>query len=346
MIGHDAILRELRSLALQPLPAHAVLLAGPEHTGRTPLAREYARLLNCQARQGGAMPGFDPPPIPCGECRHCRLIGDGAHPDVVHLSPGDALCRPRSGESGHPPHPDSRDIRICQVRGTIELVARYPFEAPYRVVVVDPAERMTPDAANTLLKTLEEPPSHSVFVLISAAPDQLLETILSRCRRIEVPTVPTATIEAGLVARGVDASLAHEAATSARGRPGLALTFAAKPDLMGDRQRLLQRCARIAAAGLSERFRYSQELRDRWRNDRASIFRELETWEAFWEQALAASAPADRSAAAGALAALKAVATAREHLLANVLPRTAFDAMLVAFPRRRLDEGGDAAVAS
>jgi DNA polymerase-3 subunit delta' len=338
VIGHEGILRELQILASATPPAHALLLAGPESTGRTALAREYARFLNCEAVAAG---GETPPAGPCGECRACRLIAEGHHPDVVVLEPGDTLCRPRGGDSSHAAHPDSRDIRICQVRGAIDLVAKYPFEARYRVVIVDPAERMTTEAANTLLKTLEEPPSHSVFVLISSAPEQMLETVISRCRRLDVTTVPTPVIESGLAGRGYPPDVAHAAASAARGLPGVAIAFAAKPDLMGDRERLLERCARIAAAGLVERFRYSTELAERWRNDRKAIFRELTVWEEFWERDLHAAACAGtREPAAETASALRAVATAREYLLANVLARTVFDFMLVTFPRRTLGASG------
>jgi DNA polymerase-3 subunit delta' len=345
VIGHEGVLRELKALAESRPPAHALLIQGPESTGRRGLAREYARLLNCEhvvpPGQGG-FAGFDPPSIPCGACRACRLIAEDQHPDVVFMVPGDILCRP-GGEASHASHADSRDIRICQVRGAIEVAAKYPFEARYRVIVIDPAERITVPAANAMLKTLEEPPEHSVFVLLSAAPEQLLETIVSRCRRITVTTVPTSVVEAGLIARGIAQTEAHTAATAARGRPGLAITFAAHPDLMGDRDRLLVRCGRIAAAKLTERFRYAGELRVRWGDDRNAVFRELAMWEEFWERDLVAAAaegPSGEGAAIEALGALKTVATAREYLLANVLSRTVFDFMLVSFPRRTLVESG------
>ncbi|MCA9862944.1 MAG: DNA polymerase III subunit [Thermomicrobiales bacterium] len=352
IIGHDAILRELRALAGAEPPPHALLLAGPESTGRMALAREYAKLLNCeQLRGGGSQGGFDlglaepgrTDGTPCGACRACRLIADGTHPDVVVLSPGDMLCKPRAGEA-HASHPQSRDIRICQVRGTIDLVARFPYEGRFRVVIIEPADRITVDAANTMLKTLEEPPTQSVFVLISAAPENLLETIVSRCRRIDVRPVATWIIEAGLAAQGIDPATAKAAAAAARGRPGLAIAYAAKPDLMGDRERLLKRCARVAASPLQERLRYADELSTRWRGDkdRAGILRELETWEQFWEEDLRRTAAiGDEEGGREAVTALTTVSRAREYLLANCLARTVFDFMLMTFPERRLGEGGE-----
>jgi DNA polymerase-3 subunit delta' len=348
IIGHDDLLRELRTLAASADPPHALLFAGPESTGRRLLALEYARLLNCERRPGAPTPQgsflSEPnPPLapdarPCGECRPCRHIAEGNHPDVIILGPGDMLCRPRPGDSSHPAHPQSRDIRICQVRGVIDLVSRFPVEANYRMIVVDPADRFAREAAHTVLKTLEEPPGHTAFALISAAPESIRETILSRCRRLDVRTVPRAVIEAGLVERGVDPEAAAVAAEAARGRPGRAIAFAARPDLMGDRGRLLEKCARVAQSRAVERIRYAEELTDRWRRDRALVTPELDAWESFWEGRLRAAAPGGPGPAlAATLAALRAVSTARTDLQANVLTRAAFELMLLSFPRLTLD---------
>lgn len=347
LIGHADLRRELAALAASPEPPHALLFAGPESTGRAPLARYLAMLLTCEslhppAPAGASLFGDVLPPAavpagePCGACRPCRLIAEGAHPDVITVAPGDTLCRPREGES-HPPHPDSADIRICQVRGITELVSRYPFEARTRVIIIDPADRLALYAAPALLKTLEEPPGHTVFCLLTAAPERLLETIVSRCRRIDVRPVPRAEIEAGLVARGVEPSRAAEVAAAARGRPGRALAFIAEPDLIGARDRILERCAQVAASSLPARFDYARSLAERWRGDQAAVRFELECWEAYWEARLRAAASSDRTAAAGALEALRAIAAARGHLLASVQPRPAFDLMLLRFPRGTLE---------
>jgi DNA polymerase-3 subunit delta' len=354
IIGHEAIRRELRTLALSDDPPHALLLAGPEGTGRAPLALEYARMLNCEARgqgtgdrgQGPPMAGFEDgtaspndSPLPCGVCRSCRLIAERRHPDVIELGPGDTLCKPRAGESAHAPHPGSRDIRICQVRGLIELVARYPFEANYRAILIDPADHLGREASHTILKTLEEPPGHTVFALITAAPEAIIETVLSRCRRIDVRPVPRAEIESGLVARGVAPKLAAEAAAESRGRPGRAIAFASSPDLMGDRGRLLERCARVAGESTTQRFAYASDLAERWRRDRNVVAAELDAWEAFWEQQLQASAASGserKDEARGIVEALRATELARADLQAQVMARAAFELMLLSFPRLTL----------
>lgn len=334
IIGHEAIQRELRLLAASDDPPHALLFAGPEGTGRTALALFYARLLNCESASPAAPSLLDAQPteLPCGSCRACRLIAEGAHPDVITVAPGDMLCRPRAGESAHERHPQSRDIRICQVRGIIELAAKYPYEARYRVLLIDPAERLGRDAAHTLLKTLEEPPGHTAFALISAAPEAILETVQSRCRRIEVHAVGRDEIERGLAARGVEPAIAARAAAASRGRPGQAITFAARPEEMEVRGRLLHRCATIAAQRTQERFAYAGDLAERWRRDRAPVLAEIDAWEAFWEERLrqAAGTPAT---AASALQALKAAVQARADLQAQVLVRPALELMLLSFPR-------------
>src|SRR5688500_10540247 len=110
IIGHEAILRELRAFATSAEPPHALPLAGPDGVGRSLLARAYAQMLNCERRPGAAPEpagssmfgdAFEPAetPFPCGSCRQCRLIEEGSHPDVITVGPGDMLCRPRSGES-------------------------------------------------------------------------------------------------------------------------------------------------------------------------------------------------------------------------------------------------------
>ena len=352
LIGHAGIVRELRALATSSEPPHALLFAGPDGTGRTALAIQYAMMLNCERNRatepptaGAALFDMEAVPeiqhsalstqhsLPCGECRACRLIAEGTHPDVITVSPGDTLCRPRPNESSHDKHPSSRDIRICQVRGMIDLAARYPFEAKYRMVIIDPAERLAREAAHTILKTLEEPPGHTVFALISAAPEAIIETIISRCRRITVRTVPRAEIEAGLIARGIELSLAARSAEAARGKPGVAIGFAAKPDLMGDRERLLQVCAIVAAGRTAERFRHANELAEQWRRDRATVLNTLDIWESFWEARLRDSAGGEPRDTRRAVRAIEAVMHCRADLLAQVQTRPALELMLLSFPR-------------
>ncbi len=320
IIGHEGLRRALRAIAAMEEPPHALLFSGPARTGRTLLALELAGLLNCET------PALED--RPCNECRACRLIADRNHPDVLHLEPGDSFCR---GGGGHQPHPGSRDIRICQVRGLIESVSRYPFEGRFRVIIIEPADRMGLEAANTLLKTLEEPPPATVLALITAAPENLLETIRSRCRTLTVSLVADEAVAAGLRDRGFPEELAARAAAESRRRPADALAFAEQPDLMDDRGRLLDRCAELAGARAAERMTYAGDLAERWRRDRELVLTELDVWETFWEERLRKGVGAEEDAR-DALDALQAVAEARSDLEAQVVARMALELMLLRFP--------------
>jgi DNA polymerase-3 subunit delta' len=330
LIGHGPLLNELRRLAVSPEPPHAILLDGPESTGRTLLARTYAQILNCLERDARPLEE-----MPCGVCRPCRLIEEQKHADVIDLGIGETLCHPRPGDSHD--HDRARDIRICQVRGLIDVVSRFPLEARTRVIIIDPAESMRPEAQNSLLKTLEEPPPHTALILLTAAPQDLLDTVLSRCRRLEIRPVPRAAVEAALLERGYDPAIAKAASEQANGRPGLALRLAQEPSLLDDRDRLLDRFAEVAAGGLKDRFAYADRLADRWRGDPAGVRKELATWDYFWERELrAATGDGEKDEALAAARALKAISTCRDNLTANVIARAAVGLMVMSFPRRTL----------
>ncbi|HJP40630.1 MAG TPA: hypothetical protein QGF35_02865 [Dehalococcoidia bacterium] len=340
LIGHEAVLSELKSLARSERPPHALLMVGTSGLGRTALALEYAKLLNCEELgPEDSVAGRDASASACGTCRACRLFESRQHPDLLAVGPGDAMCKPRPSDANHDSHPTSRDIRICQIRGIIEAIARYPVEARCRVVILEPAERLGREAANTLLKTLEEPAGHAVIILVTSAPEALPETIISRCRRINVSQVPRDVIELALMERGFAPALAARAGERARGRPVLALTLAEKPDEMDVQERLLGRCARIAEEpSLAERLSYASELAERWRRGRDEVTAELSAWESFWESRLLATADEDADAALNAASALRCIAEVREDLQTQVLPRPVFDLMLLRFPRVTLSK--------
>lgn len=215
-------------------------------------------------------------------------------------------------------------------------MSRFPFEGRFRVIIVEPAERLALQAAPALLKTLEEPPPHTVFVLVTAAPEAIIETIRSRCRRIDVRPVAREAIEAGLRGRNVAAETARAAAIAARGRPARAIRFATEPSRIDDLERVRARLCQIAGGTLPEKMKYTEELSERWRRSRADIHAELDAWEASWEEALREQAALDPPAAGPMVDALRAVEQARADLLANCLPRAVFDLMLLSFPRRTL----------
>jgi len=138
--------------------AHAYLFVGPQESGKTATALALARILNCDKMNGV---------LSCGECPACVKINSGNHPDIVTLSVG-------VGET----------IGIDEIRAFIQRLQLRAFEARCKVAIIKNAERMTPQAANALLKTLEEPSKDTLMILTTNVPELCLDTIKSRCHMV------------------------------------------------------------------------------------------------------------------------------------------------------------------
>src|SRR5436305_9303361 len=151
VIGQDTAVRTLSSAIRDGRVAHAYLFAGPDHVGKALTALQFAQALNCI--------GEDPP---CGHCTQCNRIASHSHPDVETITIG-GLCLPPPGVTHDHKADNSRDIKICQVRRIEQIVSRAPFDARYRVLIIEPAHAMNEPAANALLKTLEEAPAGVVL---------------------------------------------------------------------------------------------------------------------------------------------------------------------------------------
>ena len=217
--GHRPV-RELlaRAVARAAVPP-SLLFTGPDGVGKRLTALALAQTLNCDTpvdTDGGR--------DACGACPACRRILRGVHADILVIEPG-----------------DSGAIKIEQVRDAVERAGYRPFEGRRRVVIVDNAEALGIPAQDAILKTLEEPPPASVFVLITDRPDVLLPTVRSRCQRMRFGPLPATEVAEILVRdHGVAAADAHAAAAAADGSVGRALDGSAS-DAME---------ARDAAAGL------------------------------------------------------------------------------------------------
>jgi DNA polymerase III subunit delta' len=156
LLGHDAQIASLKSAIEQDRLAHAYLFAGPDGIGKTTTARAFVAQLLCE----------NPGEEACGECKGCKKIASGNHPDLTVIEP------------------DGQFIKIEQVREVGRLSHYGTFEAKWRVFLFLEAERLNPAAANALLKTLEEPRPSIILILVTDNPQQLLPTILSRCQRV------------------------------------------------------------------------------------------------------------------------------------------------------------------
>ena len=216
-----------RAIARDTLPP-ALLLAGPAGVGKRRVALALAQAINCTAPQ--STDGLERDA--CGACASCRRIARGVHPDVVLLEPG-----------------DTGTIKIEPVREIIVQAGYRPFEGRRRVVIIDEADALVEPAQNALLKTLEEPPPASIFLLVSSLPDALLATVRSRCPRLRFGPLSPGDVAAVLVRDHDYAEAeAHAAAVDADGSVGRALS-SESADLVDAREtatRLLQQVARAA----------------------------------------------------------------------------------------------------
>lgn len=198
LIGHRHLLNLVAgAVARESLPP-SLIFAGPDGVGKRSAAVALAQLVNCAT------------PVDrdaCGTCASCTRVARLVHADVFLVEPGDTGV-----------------IKVDQVREVIERTAYRPFEGRRRVVIVDEADALLSEAQNALLKTLEEPPAASMFVLVTARPDELLPTVRSRCQRLRFGRLSPADIAAVLMERhNYSPTDAHAAASAADGSLGLAL---------------------------------------------------------------------------------------------------------------------------
>jgi DNA polymerase-3 subunit delta' len=223
VIGHRRLVSLLaRSVRRESLPP-SLIFAGPSGIGKRLTATALAQALNCSNPRlstvdsppatGDQPPATSHQPLEfdaCGACAACTRIARGVHPDVLVIEPG-----------------DSGAIKIEQIRDMVDRAAYRPFEGKRRVVIIDEADALVVAAQNALLKTLEEPPSASVFILLTARPDVLLPTVRSRCPVLRFRPLNPVDLASALVARGWSETEARAVAASADGSIGRALEASA-----------------------------------------------------------------------------------------------------------------------
>jgi DNA polymerase-3 subunit delta' len=199
LVGHAHVVGLLRQAVRRGRVPQSLLLAGPEGVGKRAVALALAQAVNCPRRRDGDA---------CGNCGTCQRIARGQHSDVTLVTKG-----------------DEPSIKIRAIRDRVLDAVNYrPFEAERRVYIIDPADEMTLEAQDALLKTLEEPPAAAILVLVTAYPDVLLPTIQSRCRRLRVGPLAESDVARVLVERlGMDATRAARLAAASGGSLSRAL---------------------------------------------------------------------------------------------------------------------------
>ena len=261
--GQDHILKQLEPSLVQGRLAHAYLLVGPPHIGKMTLALGLAQAVNCS--QGQA--------VPCGDCSHCLRIGQGHHADVR------VIGVTQRNENG----PTRTVIGIADVKESLHQASLKPFEGRCSVIIFDGAELMSDEAANALLKTLEEPPPQVLILLLTANEDALLPTILSRCRRLDLlPAGKDQMVKRLTVEHEVSVNLAQRLALMSRGCIGWAINAVNDPQILEQRAADIQQIKEICQIGLQQRFNYANELAARFFRDRDSTKELLFLWLRWW----------------------------------------------------------------
>src|SRR2546428_9934082 len=313
VIGQRRLLGKLGDQAIRGDVAQAYEFSGPRSIGKNTVALRLAQTLNCvsEPRIAGG----------CGTCLFCRKIEKGIHPDVIVVTRQVDLAKRN----------DMKYITIDQIRAMQQDLALRPLEGRKRVVIINDAAEMSDTAEVALLKTLEEPPSHAVLLLITPTPSTLLETVRSRLQPFPFRLVARPEIEAALLKRfGANAG---KLAAVAAGKPGIAITLAHDEAARVARAQLEKEFYGLVASRLTERFAWAADLSESER-DTQKRNEQIDTRLVNWGELLRDAAVAGAGAPERALRPERAAQS--EKLAASVPVRELVD-LAQSFERWRRD---------
>lgn len=267
IFGQDHILRAIDQAIADGALAHAYLIVGSPHAGKATFARELAQAVNCERAAQPDLRG------PCAKCRQCRRIAAGRHADVVTLAVQE--------EEGH------RAILLEQVLPALHLASLRPYEGAWRIFILDGAEFLNQESANSLLKTLEEPPPNVLWLLLATDEERLLPTIRSRCQRLSFRAVAPEAMASALQERwNASPEQATLLARLAQGSLGWAVRALQDPTVLEARARALDRLAELPSASLEQRFAYAAELASLIPRERTAVRDTLDLWATWWRDIL------------------------------------------------------------
>jgi DNA polymerase-3 subunit delta' len=255
LLGHEWAVQLLQAHIANQRLRHAYLVTGPQGVGRRTLAVRLAQALNCTQPIK--------PATPCGECRACRLIEKMQHPDFYIV---------QAEEHG-------RSLKVDQIRELQRTLSLAPYEASFKIALLLRFEEANPNAANALLKTLEEPPSHVIMILTASDAEALLPTIISRCELIRLRPLGIGQVIQGLQEHWeLPADQAHLLAHLSGGRPGYAFNLSQNPDALDVRKNRLDDLQGLLYEPRVKRFTYAEELA----KDAANLQNTFQIWLTFW----------------------------------------------------------------
>jgi DNA polymerase-3 subunit delta' len=259
VVGYEIAVALLKSGLKGGRLPHAYLFVGPPHVGKMTLASNLAQALNCREDDR-----------PCGVCASCHRIAQLRHADVQVIGP--------NGRA---------EISIDQIREMERSACLKPFEGRNRVFIIDSAEQLSPEGANSLLKTLEEPPPNVQLILLAANEELLLPTVRSRCQRLELRPLPITVVERALIEQWE--ATPEQATVLARlssGCLGWAVGALRDDSVTSKRAERLSALLHLTGVGRAERFTYANKLASQFSKDRESLREVLLLWVSLWRDLL------------------------------------------------------------
>jgi DNA polymerase-3 subunit delta' len=241
--------------------SHAYLFTGPQHIGKMTLAQHLAQALNCQEEDK-----------PCLACDSCKKIAAGKHSDVQVIG----LAQDEEDN-------EAKLIHTDQIKDVLHDASLPPFEGSQKVFIIDGAELLSIEAANRLLKTLEEPEAKITFILLTSNENRLLKTIISRCQRIELPPMSIAEETKVLVEeKQVKPEQARLLAGLSHGCIGWAITAASDDKILTQSRETLDQIITAIKGDYEDRFAYVGRLAAGFSQNRQAVYETLDRWLDFW----------------------------------------------------------------
>ena len=265
LIGNEWAVDMLKKHVTNGTTRHAYLFAGPPGLGRRTLALRFAQALNCQSPVEAG--------IPCGQCRDCKQIAAMQHADL-------AIVQSES---------EGSVLKVDQIREARRTLVLKPYQAQYRVALFLRFQEANANAANALLKTLEEAPSYAVLILTADSPEQLLPTIVSRCEVIRLRPLRVEEVQSELETRGLETGKAKLIAHLSGGRFGYALRLLEDESLLERREERLNDLQSLISATRVEKFAYADKLA----RDKESMRQAILIWLSYWRDVLLRTAQAE-----------------------------------------------------
>ena len=237
IVGHDQIKEHFQKAIENHKVSHAYILTGEAGMGRKSLAHAFALALLCE--KGKAEP--------CMECHACKQVLSGSHPDLIHVT-----------------HEKPNSIGVDDIREQInDTIMVRPYSSYYKIYIVDEAEKMTQQAQNALLKTIEEPPSYAIIILLTTNQEAFLPTILSRCVQLKLKPLRDFVVKSYLTeAMHVPETDADVFAAFARGNLGKAISLVSSEDFKLMHEEVLRLLKSIQKMDISELLEYIRKLKE------------------------------------------------------------------------------------